>query len=103
MESPGNPKINRPTRYPRASATTARTTQPVKESPFDRPSARTAAKAASPNTPPMTLSIRYFPDNDSAENNRRTNDGRSDAGASGSFRVNRSAIERRHALAAQPG
>jgi hypothetical protein len=101
MESPGNPKINRPTRYPRAIATTARTTQPAKESPFDRPSARTAAKAASPNTPPMTLSIRHFPDN--AENIRRTNDGRSETGASGSLRVSRSAIERRQALAAQPG
>ena len=103
MESPGNPKINRPTRYPRTIATTARTTHPAKDSPFDRPSARTAAKAASPNTPPMTRSIRYFPDNDNAENSRRTNDGRSETGASGFFWVSRSAIERKHALAAQPG
>ena len=46
IDNPGIPKTNRPTRYPRTRATTARAAHPAKETPFERLSATTAVKDA---------------------------------------------------------
>src|SRR5579862_3010594 len=61
MESPRTPKTNLPTKYPRTRAMAARTTQLPKGTPFERLSATTATKAASPSTAPTILSIRSLP------------------------------------------
>src|SRR5579862_7312675 len=78
MESPGKPKTNLPTRYPRTRARTARTTQLPKDNPFERLSTMTATKAASPSTAPMILSIRSLPRErrEQPANERRTLGGR---------------------------
>ena len=93
-------KTSFPIQYPRTIATTARKAHAPKEIPFAALSATTATNAASPNTPPIILSI-YFPE--IAENSLRMNDGRSDRGAAIPDRATRSAIDLRHTLAGQPG